>query len=99
MQERAERLNDRASKRRQIARDVMVECDIKKITAPDFTVSLRAGSPALMVVDETIIPQGFWEPRDPRLDRAGLLAELKAGTEIAGVQLSNPEPTISVRVR
>ena len=99
MQERAERLNDRASKRRQIARDVMVECDIKKITAPDFTVSLRAGSPALMVVDETIIPQGFWEPRDPRLDRAGLLAELKAGTEIAGAQLSNPEPTISVRVR
>jgi hypothetical protein len=31
--------------RRQIAKDVMVELDQKKITAPDFTVSIRPGMP------------------------------------------------------
>jgi hypothetical protein len=99
MQGRLERLNDRASKRRQIARDVMVESEIKKITAADFTVSIRAGSPALIVVDESAIPQGFFEPRAPKLNRVGLLAELKAGAAVAGVQLSNPEPVLSVRAR
>src|SRR5262249_2210647 len=52
MQGRLDRLQDRASKRRQIAKDVMVELDLKMITAPDFTVSIRPGMPALLVLDE-----------------------------------------------
>ena len=36
MESRLERLKDRASKRRQIAKDVMVELDLKKLTAPGF---------------------------------------------------------------
>ena len=46
MQDRLDRLQDRAAKRRQIAKDVMVELDLKKITAPDFTVSVRPGMPS-----------------------------------------------------
>src|SRR5262245_10470959 len=47
MQGRLERLQDSAVKRRQIARDVMVELDLTRITAPDFTISIRPGLPAL----------------------------------------------------
>src|SRR5262245_46303069 len=50
MQGRLDRLEDRAAKRRQIAKDVMVELDLKKLTAPDFTASIRPGMPALMVI-------------------------------------------------
>ena len=42
MQDRLDRLQDRAAKRRQIAKDVMVELDLKKLTAPDFTASITA---------------------------------------------------------
>ena len=99
MQERLERLQERASKRRQIVKDTMVELDLKKLTAPDFSVSIRPGMPALLVIDEAAVPSIYWEPREPRLDRQGLLAELKQGAEITGVTLSNPEPVLSVRTK
>src|SRR6516162_9631200 len=37
MEGRLQPLQEQAAKRRQIVKDVMVESDIKKITAPDFT--------------------------------------------------------------
>ena len=99
MQGRLDRLQDRAAKRRQIARDVMVELDLKKLNAPDFTASIREGMPSLMVIDEAAVPSIYWEPREPRLMRQELAAELKQGAEVPGVALSNPEPVLSVRTR
>lgn len=99
MEDRLNRLQDRASKRRQIAKDVMVELDLRKIEAPDFTASIRPGMPALMVIDEKAVPSIYWEPRDPKLNRQELLADLKQGAEITGAALSNPEPVLSVRTK
>ena len=99
MQDRLARLQDCAAKRRQIAKDVMVELDLKKITAPDFTVLIRAGMPALLVLDEAAVPSIYWEPREPRLNRQELLSDLKGGADVNGVALSNPEPVLSVRTK
>jgi Gp157 protein len=99
MQARLERLVDRASKRRQIARDVMVELDLKKLDAPDFTASVREGIPSLTVINEDAVPKIYWTPSEPRLNRQYLTRDLKQGEEIAGVTLSDPEPVLSVRTR
>ncbi|MGC1748642.1 MAG: siphovirus Gp157 family protein [Pseudolabrys sp.] len=99
MQARRDRLHDRAAKRRQIAKNVMVELDLKKLAAPDFTASIRPGTPALMVIDEAAVPSIYWLPREPRLNRQGLANDLKQGAEITGVALSNPEPVLSVRTK
>ncbi len=99
MEDRLGRLQDRAAKRRQIAKEVMTELDIKKLEAPDFTASIRAGFASLVVINENEIPSIYWEPRDPKLDRATLISDLKHGTEVAGAALSNPEPVLSVRTR
>lgn len=68
MQDSLGRLKEGACKRRQI-REVMVDCGIKQITAPDFTTSIRSGTPAVVVTDESVIRPQYWQPRDPRLDR------------------------------
>ena len=99
MQDRLNRLQDRAGKRRQIVKDAMVELDLKKIAAPDFTASLRPGMPALVVLDEEAVPSIYWEPGEPRLRRQVLAFDLKGGAEVAGATLSNPQPVLSVRTR
>jgi hypothetical protein len=99
MQDRLSRLQDRAAKRRQIVKDAMVELDLKKIAAPDFTASIRPGLPALVVLNEDAVPKTYWEPGEPRLRRQVLAYDLKQGAEIEGATLSNPEPVLSVRTR
>src|SRR5215207_3276836 len=99
MEERQRRLDDRAAKRREMVREAMVQNGIRKIIDPEFTLSLRAGTFSLVVVDESAIPSRFWEARAPRLNKQGLLSELKQGADIAGVALSNPERVLSVRTK
>ena len=99
MQDRLNRLQVRAAKRRQIAKDAMIELDLKKLAAPDFTASIRPGMPALVVLNEDAVPKTYWEPGEPRLRRQILASDLKGGAEIAGATLSNPEPVLSVRTR
>jgi hypothetical protein len=99
MKERLSRLELRATKKRQLALEAMTEVGLAKLEQPDFTASARAGSPALVVVAEETIPDAYRVPQPPKLDRQALLAELKRGAGIPGVQLSNPQPVLMVRTK
>ena len=97
MKERLSRLELRASKKRQIALEAMSEVGLSKLEQPDFTASARAGSPALVVIAEETIPEAYWLPQPPKLDRQAILGELKRGIEIPGAQMGNLKPVLSVR--
>jgi hypothetical protein len=99
MHARLERLSDQASKRRQIARDVMLEADIRKITAPDFTASVRPGVPGVSILAENLIPADYWQTQDPKLNKQALLAALKTGKAITGAELSTAAPVIHIRTK
>jgi hypothetical protein len=99
MRVRLARLDERSRKKRQLALDALVDADIKKLMQPDFTVSVRPGTRALVVLAEGDIPEAFWIPQPPKLDRQGVVAALKTGTVVAGASLNNPAPTLSVRTR
>ena len=99
MKERLSRLELRASKKRELALEAMTEVGLSKLEQPDFTASARAGSPALVVIAEERIPEAYWLPQPPKLDRQGILGELKRGLEVPGAEMSNPKPVLSVRTK
>jgi hypothetical protein len=99
MRQRLARLEQRGTKKRQLALEAMCEAGLKKLEQPDFTASARAGLPSLMVVAEDQIPADYWVPQPPKLDRQLLLAVLKRGGEVAGAQLGNSKPILAVRTK
>lgn len=99
MQERLGRFEARAERKRALVTQVMERAELKKLQEPDFTVSLRAVTPGVVVSDEAQIPADYWKPQAPKLDRKGLLASLNAGQVVPGATLGNGGTTISVRTR
>lgn len=99
MQVRLARLDQRADKKKEIVTSVMERAGIKKITEADFTLTLRSTTPPLVVIEEKQIPEEFWKPQPPKLDRQGLISVLRGGREVSGVALGNGGVTISVRTK
>ena len=99
MQERLSRFEDRARKKRELVTRVMEQADLRKLVEADFTVSLRASRPPLMIIDDEAIPGDFWRPQPAKLDRQGLISALGAGRDIPGAVLGNPPMIISVRTK
>jgi hypothetical protein len=77
MEGRLSRLQERSAKRRKIVKITMMEAGLKKLTAADFSASIRDGVPGLRVIDEAAVPSIYWEPRTPRLNRQDLISDLK----------------------
>jgi hypothetical protein len=99
MQARVGRFERRAEKKRQVATSVMEQAEIRKVLEPDFTASLRRGSPPLLIVDEVRIPKEFWKPQPAKLDRQKLLAMLKAGQDVPGAVLGEAGCSLMMRTR
>jgi hypothetical protein len=96
---RLERFENRAKRKRELALSAMDEAQIQKITAPDFTASLKQGGPVLDLIGQDKIPAAYWKPQPPKLDKQGLLQALKSGTIIEGAAIAAPKVQLSVRVK
>src|SRR4029079_12660486 len=72
MRQRLARLEERGAKKRQLALEAMCAVGLKKLEHPDFTASARAGLPPLIIVADNVIPEPYWVPQPPKLDRQSL---------------------------
>lgn len=95
---RAANINARIERRRNALLAAFQTAGIKgSLRCALGTVGLRSTPPKAIPTDETLIPEEFWAPRDPTLDKKALLAALKAGRAVPGAELNNGGVTISIR--
>ena len=99
MQERLSRIERRADQKRGLVTTVMERAGIKRLAESDFTASLRAVRPSLVILDEKEIPASYWKPQPPKLDRQELALALRSGAAIAGAILGHTQMTLSVRTK
>lgn len=99
MRQRLTRLVERGLKKRQLALEAMNEAGLRKLEQPDFTASARLGAPPLVVNSEKDVPESYWIPQPPRLDRQTLTSDLRRGDEVPGACLGNAAPILTVRTK
>lgn len=99
MRERLDRIETSCAKKRDVAQAVMEDAGIEKILEPDFTVSLRISPPAIAVVNEAEIPEPYWIPQPPKLDRKGILDALKTGARVPGATFANSKVSLTIRTK
>ena len=99
MRQRLNRLAERGLKKRQLALEAMNEAGLRKLEQPDFTASARLGAPPLVVTSEGDVPESYWIPQPPKLDRQTLTSDLRRGDEVPGACLGNPAPILTVRTK
>ncbi len=96
---RKDRLEHRANTLRELAFKIMSAAEIAKVELPIATLSLRAGTQQLVgSADPEELPDELCRiSRD--LDRTAIKDALKNGGTVPGFQLSNGQPSISIRIK
>src|SRR5262245_2131129 len=99
MRQRLNRIELTAEAKREAALNAMERADMIKLTAPDFTASIRINPPSLLITSEAEIPQDFWVPRPPKLNKKGLLDAINSGWGVPGATLSNSKISLTIRTK
>ena len=95
---RKDRAKRRAETMRGLLLTVMEAAGMQKWKHPEFTVSVSQGRPGLIIVDETALPdECFRVVRE--LDKAKTKQLLSEGIPIAGVEMANGMPQLTIRTK
>ncbi len=95
---RKQRLEHRNEKLRAIAFKTIQETGLSKIPAPDMTISIGAGRKSVIITDEAAVPDELCKiTRTPKKKEIGDL--MASGEFVAYATWSNPQPTLTVRMK
>jgi hypothetical protein len=93
---RADRLGKRADWMRRMILSAMDTLGRARIEAPDMTVSVRPGRPAVIITDEAALAAEYWRvTREPK--KTAIREDIEQGVIVAGAELANGAPTVVIK--
>lgn len=96
--ERATRFEAQTERIRAAILNAMSETGLKKVELPTGTLSLGTSPQSVRIISEADLPTQYMvEKLELRPDKKALLDDLKAGQRIAGAELANGAPRLTVR--
>lgn len=94
--ERRRALENNNKRLKQLAQESLEAVGKDKVKGDLFTIGIQNNPTSVNVLDEKLIDSIYFVPQEPKLDKKMLLTDLKAGADIAGVEI---QQTRSLRIR
>ena len=98
LRQRKDRFERRQESLRSLAFKIMQAAELKKAELALATLSIRNGTQKVVITNEDALPAEClrmkWEP-----DKTKIKELLVNGSEVQGAELSNAEPTLSIRIK
>lgn len=69
----------------------MIDLNKKRIETDLFNFNIQKNPPSVEVLNEKEIPENYFVPVDPKLDKKAILADLKNGVEVPGAEFKQTE--------
>lgn len=98
-QERSKRIMARSDSKRRLIAWAMQETGQASIPGPQVTLSMRMGSPKLVIDDEKLSREYMKSKVSYVPDKEAIQAAIDTGNVPEGVQIDNAEPILTVRVK
>lgn len=94
--ERKQAIENNTRNLKRYLQESLEKVGMEKVKGELFTVAIQNNPQSVEVLDESKIPKDYFVEQEPKLKKHLLLASLKQGEEIAGVELKQ---TRSLRIR
>lgn len=89
-------------RREEVMRELMFKVlqagNVPKLELPEATLSVRQGTPKVVITDDQLLPHEFVRLIE-QPDKISIKLALEKGETVPGAELSNAEPTLAIRVK
>jgi hypothetical protein len=86
--ERRKALETKVTHIKEYLQNQMEAAGLTKVKRPTLTISIQANPPSVTVLDESLIPSAYIIPQPPKVSKKDILAALKQGEFIPGVEIN-----------
>lgn len=96
MTEKATARTNKAKRMKIYLQESLELAGLDKVKGDLFTVSIQNNPQSVEVLNENVIPKNYFVEQNPQLDKKALLADLKGGVQVEGVEIKQSR---SLRIR